>query len=56
MLQTAKAKFFDIQRVIEQKQAELNYLIETRVNLVKQIEAMETNPPCDSFDPEVITA
>jgi cell division protein FtsB len=49
MLQEAKAKFFDLQRVIEQKQAELNGLVELRVNLVKEIEKLEADPTgcCD---------
>lgn len=49
MIQEAKAKFFDLQRAIEQRQAELSHLVELRVNLVKQIEALEkeTCPPCD---------
>lgn len=41
MLQEAKAKFFDLQRVIEQKQGEINHLIECRTNLVREIEKRE---------------
>jgi hypothetical protein len=57
MLQEAKAKFFDLQRVIETKQNELNHLIDLRVGLVQQIERLEKEPVEEGLkDEEPITA
>jgi len=36
-----KAKFFDLQRAIEQKDTELKHLVELRQNLVAEIYALE---------------
>lgn len=42
LLLNAKAKFFDLQRVIELQQAETQKFIAMRLELVKQIEALES--------------
>jgi hypothetical protein len=48
----AKAKFFDMQRVIEQKDVELKQLVELRQNLVSEIirlEKLEAEKPAEEI-------
>jgi hypothetical protein len=44
MLLEAKAKFFDLQRAIEQLEHQKGCLIELRTKLVKDIEELEKEP------------
>ena len=48
----AKAKFFDLQRVIDQKQVELQHLVKLRTELVGQIESFEKEAASFEVEPE----
>ena len=53
MLLETKAKFFDLQRVIEKKEMELKNLYQLRVELVQEINKLEEP---EQFKEELITA